>query len=291
MQAYTHTPARCEELECVHRFNNFVKAALISTFFKPHGWVLDMPCGRGGDLKKFRESKASFYVGIDIVPEQIEEAQRRFKATKCMFGAIFEVADFTKPLSLESRYDLVSCQFAYHYAWNCKESAQQVLRTAMERLTAGGSFVMTFPDWDTIVQRLFNEKTVEKTEKGDFIYRIGNRWHYLEFTSPHEFGEFMQNLQTEPFGQQYIYYQQGAIERVPEYMIEPNAFESLCREEGLRIVYDKNFLEFEGDPFGKNLNVLRGAMGVTNVRDEDKRALIGLYRAVVLQTKHKRFKK
>ncbi|MFN9940482.1 MAG: hypothetical protein ACK56I_13500, partial [bacterium] len=64
-----------------------------------------------------------------------------------------------------------------------------------------------------------------------------------------------------------------------------------CREEGLRIVYDKNFLEFEGDPFGKNLNVLRGAMGVTNVRDEDKRALISLYRAVVLQTKHKRFKK
>lgn len=93
---YKQQPTRCTDLESVHKFNNYVKAALIQTFLKPCGQVLDMPCGRGGDLKKYRENKAGFYVGVDIVPERIEEAKKRHRTTKCMFGALFEVADFTK---------------------------------------------------------------------------------------------------------------------------------------------------------------------------------------------------
>lgn len=93
---YKHSPQRCQELEPVHRFNNFVKATLIQQYLKCNGHVLDMPCGKGGDLKKFRENRAAFYAGIDIVQERIDEAKKRHKTTKCMFGALFEVADFTK---------------------------------------------------------------------------------------------------------------------------------------------------------------------------------------------------
>jgi mRNA (guanine-N7-)-methyltransferase len=58
--------------------------------------VLDLACGRGGDLKKFRENKAGSYYGLDAVPERIEEARERHRSAKCMFAAVFEVGDFTK---------------------------------------------------------------------------------------------------------------------------------------------------------------------------------------------------
>jgi SAM-dependent methyltransferase len=93
---YKEPQPRCQELEPVHRFNNYVKACLIQTFLKPCGSVLDIPCGRGGDLKKYRENNAGSYYGIDIVPERIQEAKLRHKTTKCMFGAVFEVGDFAK---------------------------------------------------------------------------------------------------------------------------------------------------------------------------------------------------
>lgn len=285
---YKRPLKRCEALDDVHRFNNFVKAALIQTFLKPCGMVLDMPCGRGGDLKKYRENQAGFYAGIDIVPERIEEAKTRHRTTRCLFGALFEVADFTKPLDLESKYDLVSCQFALHYAWDTEERARQVLRNGAERLKAGGCFILTFPDWDRVVERLFESKTVGKTDEGENVYRIGGTRHYLEFTTPKEFHEFMQDLQTEPYGRRYIYYQEGAVERVPEYLIEPRAFESMCKEEGLRLVYDKNFIDFTDAPFGKDLSALRQRMGAPHHPENESRSIIGLYRAVVLQSCHKR---
>ncbi len=97
---YSQPPQRCEALEPVHRFNNFVKATLIQRYLRPCGSVLDMPCGRGGDLKKYRENRAGSYYGVDIVPERIEEAKTRHRTTKCMFGAVFEVGDFAEVIEI-----------------------------------------------------------------------------------------------------------------------------------------------------------------------------------------------
>ena len=93
---YAKAPERCADLEPAHRYNNYVKAFLIQDFMKQGAQVLDLACGRGGDLKKFRENKAGSYYGVDAVPERIEEARERHRSAKCMFAAVFEVGDFTK---------------------------------------------------------------------------------------------------------------------------------------------------------------------------------------------------
>jgi mRNA (guanine-N7-)-methyltransferase len=93
---YAKAPQRCADLEPAHRYNNYVKAFLIQDFMKQGAQVLDLACGRGGDLKKFRENKAGSYYGVDIVPGRIEEARERHRESRCMFAAVFEVGDVTK---------------------------------------------------------------------------------------------------------------------------------------------------------------------------------------------------
>ena len=93
---YAKAPERCADLEPAHRYNNYVKNCLIQDYMKQGAQVLDLACGRGGDLKKFRENKAGSYYGLDAVPERIEEARERHRSAKCMFAAVFEVGDFTK---------------------------------------------------------------------------------------------------------------------------------------------------------------------------------------------------
>lgn len=282
---YRLNPERCQELEPVHRYNNFVKAALIQTYLKPCGQVLDMPCGKGGDLKKYRENRAGFYVGIDIVPERIEEAKKRHKTTKCMFGALFEVADFTKPLDLECSYDLVSCQFALHYAWDTAERAEQVLRNGADRLTSNGFFLLTFPDWTSITDRLFemmespDDHNWAKFKDNKHVYRIGGPRHYLEFESDKPFMDFMQELQTEPFGRRYIYYQQGAIHGIPEYMVDPYTLRDMCKALGLTVELDTNFIHFQKD---QQLERLRSNMGAAKPLKREARDIVGLYRALVV---------
>ena len=103
---------------------------------RPGAQVLDLACGKGGDLQKFKINKAGSYFGVDAVPQRIQEAIERHKGLRCMFAAAFEICDFTRPLHLQSTYDFVSCQFALHYAWGSEASAMQLLLTSSDRLSA-----------------------------------------------------------------------------------------------------------------------------------------------------------
>lgn len=58
--------------------------------------VLDLGCGCGGDLKKYRESRIGSYVGVDNVEGRVEEAKKRMESARCMFGAIFIVDNISK---------------------------------------------------------------------------------------------------------------------------------------------------------------------------------------------------
>ena len=118
--------------------------------------ILDLGCGKGGDLLKWQKARVNHYVGADIAQTSVEQAsdrynkmKRGYKRTKhgrnlgrktislkyflsrqsSSFSAEFIAADCTK-VRLKERYrdpdlqfDVVSCQFAFHY---CFESLPQV---------------------------------------------------------------------------------------------------------------------------------------------------------------------
>lgn len=58
----THMSAHCS----LKNYNNWVKSVLIDLYLCEHASVLDICCGKGGDLAKFNQSKPPlFYVGAD----------------------------------------------------------------------------------------------------------------------------------------------------------------------------------------------------------------------------------
>ena len=113
-------------------FNNWVKASMINKYCHLLGKdvsVLDLCCGKGGDLDKYFMNKIKLYVGADISEELIKNALTRLEKiknekysnnfqTKC----IFIKEDLSSPQNelmekIDKKYyfDLVSCQFALHY--------------------------------------------------------------------------------------------------------------------------------------------------------------------------------
>jgi len=49
------------------------------------------------------------------------------------------------------QFDLCSCQFAIHYAFESEESARRLLKNAVESLRPGGYLIGTMPDADRIM--------------------------------------------------------------------------------------------------------------------------------------------
>lgn len=189
----------------------------------------------------------------------------------------------------------MSCQFALHYAWDSAERAEQVLRNGADRLTSRGIFILTYPDWNAITDRLFlmmeqpDTYNYVKYADGFHTYRIGGPRHYIEFKSEHTFFDFMQELQTEPFGRRYTYYQEGAVEGVPEYMVDPYTLYDMCKSMGLRVRHDTNFTAFDrANVLGRDLRSLRRSMGASKPLEGEPKLIAGLYRALVLEREPRR---
>lgn len=49
------------------KFNNWIKSVLIGKFaHRPRGKVLDVGCGKGGDLNKWKQARIGLYVGLGM---------------------------------------------------------------------------------------------------------------------------------------------------------------------------------------------------------------------------------
>ena len=59
----------------------------------------------------------------------------------------------------DQEFDLVSCQFAFHYCFESLPQADCMLRNASENLRKGGFFIGTTPDAHDIMARLETGKT------------------------------------------------------------------------------------------------------------------------------------
>ena len=78
----------------LRKLDNWIKVTLISEYCKAGSRVLDLACGKGGDLQKWKEQHILHYVGIDIADGSISDAVTRFtKMSNPGFPARFAVAN------------------------------------------------------------------------------------------------------------------------------------------------------------------------------------------------------
>ncbi|CAE7078998.1 unnamed protein product [Rhizoctonia solani] len=264
----------------LRNFNNWIKSVLIAKFGRrplqesdtrgpnPHGRgitsgkVLDLGCGKGGDLRKWGKASIREYVGLDIA--QVSIAQARSRHTELVpsqrFDAEFHAFDcfsdninsVVSPHRLSTPFDVVSMQFCMHYAFESLDKVRVMLENVSQYLRPGGIFLGTIPNSQLLLDTL-NKLPGDETSFGNSVYSI-------RFDSKRE-----QPL----YGHRYWFYLKDAVEDVPEYVVRWEEFQTLSLEYGLKVIHQSDFhdifaLERRDPEFGPLLQTMK----VVNSRGE-----------------------
>ena len=177
--------------ECMRKFHNKIKAYTIDKSFEfvmarqnadYKLNVLDLACGRGGDITKWRKhgKHIRYWCGIDNDVKLLQEASDRAKACSNFEYTLAEYdltqEEPTEEALLQPRFDIVSCQFALHYFYETEETWNLFTRVLLNRLIPGGFFICTLFDaykvYETLVTGLV-PRTKAFTLKSVFDIRNG----------------------------------------------------------------------------------------------------------------------
>ncbi|KAL9113912.1 MAG: hypothetical protein Q9227_002046 [Pyrenula ochraceoflavens] len=183
-------------------FNNWVKSYIIQKFSpreripqEERGWgeeapddevdhleplkVLDIGCGKGGDLQKWQltPEKVGLYVGLDPATQSIQQANDRYRqmrnGRRPIFHAEFLAQDcFGESLGripivrevgfdpnvapgVISRwspggFDIVAMMFCMHYSFENEAKARQMLMNIAGALKKGGKYIGVSPNSDVL---------------------------------------------------------------------------------------------------------------------------------------------
>lgn len=197
------------KIKGLRSFNNWIKSCIIQKFAPDEDHtpgarergissgkellVLDLGCGKGGDLGKWQQAPqpVELYVGLDPADISIEQARERYRQMASrdrhsgrggrgghyrrpqprLFEARFQVKDcfgesledieivrqvgFTKSnISSERGFDVVSMMFCMHYAFENETKARQMLMNVAGSLKKGGRLIGTIPNSDVIGEKV-----------------------------------------------------------------------------------------------------------------------------------------
>lgn len=178
-----------------------------------------------------------------------------------IFEATFLTADCTKtrladlyPDSCPKQFDLVSCQFAFHYCFESEEQARCMVRNAAERLKPGGFFIGTTLDSSVILKGLREKLSHRRRQQrppdsgkveDDGDCRLGNSVFALTFDQDSpvlksltaedgDGGKDSRNLRKWPqgvpsFGSKYYFHLEGVVD-CPEFMVDFESLDGVCAE-------------------------------------------------------------
>lgn len=231
----------------LRNFNNWIKSMLIAEHFKLlkqnkakdyQFKVFDMCCGKGGDLLKWTKENLKYLLACDIASNSVETYIERYEAKKKkihnMFPAEFVVADLTKErlrdkVKMPVLFDIVSCQFAFHYSFESLPQVECMLRNASENLAIGGYFIGTMPNAYDIVSRLRKAKSNS----------ISNSVYSINYD-----GDIEDKIPL--FGAKYQFLLDGVVD-CPEFLVHMPTLERIAKKYGLKkakVQRFQNFYEF-----------------------------------------------
>ena len=265
------------KIKGLRKFNNWVKSTIIHKFSSgegPHAplTVLDIGCGKGGDLGKWQSAPqpVGLYVGIDPAEVSIDQARERYRElvqrnrggrfgrgrppaplfeahfiSQDAFGQSIGTIPIIRDVGFDDQggsrwngggFDVVTMMFCMHYAFESEEKAKGMLRNVAGALKKGGRLVGTIPNSDIIrnkVESFYKDhKEDENPEWGNSLYRVR-----FPNSTPKD-GKFRP-----AYGHKYNFFLDEAVEEVPEYVVPWEAFRGIAEDFGLEQQYREPFDE------------------------------------------------
>ena len=229
----------------LRNFNNWVKSVLLNgprSRLRPGAVVLDLSCGKFGDLRKWDKAGVAFVVAADIAGESVKQAKERWRGRgRCdtRFGAFFITADchvsrLADHLPRDMRFDMVSCQFSLHYAFGTRERACRFMENVADRLRPGAAFVGTTTDARVLVKKARESPDGRMYKTDIFHVRFAEEARPLLDGSapwPH-------------FGVKFNFWLDGVIDECDEYIVHFDTLADLADQHGLDLEYMSNFQDF-----------------------------------------------
>ncbi|KHO01723.1 mRNA (guanine-N(7))-methyltransferase [Metarhizium album ARSEF 1941] len=225
-QHYNNVPERGRQwrttdskIKGLRVFNNWIKSCIIQRYSPDEDHtpgsremgrssgkdllVLDIGCGKGGDLNKWQQAPQpiQLYVGLDPADISIEQARDRYRTLGSrgrggrggshrrppprLFDARFHVKDCYResiedieivqqvgfdPSPMNKRgFDVVTMMFSMHYAFESEANARTMLRNVAGALKKGGRFIGCIPNSDVLSDkvRTFNQRAAAKKAHGE----------------------------------------------------------------------------------------------------------------------------
>lgn len=152
----------------MRRYHNWIKRIYIQQYSKQN--VLDLACGKGGDFSKYIDSNNKYIEAYDINSISLKEASRRRdhylekSETKNISIKIGK-----KDLNLDSlvcniKFDLIVCNFAFHYFYNCID---MFISNILSNSKNGSIIMMTFFDGKKIKNQNNDEFSIKKINNSE----------------------------------------------------------------------------------------------------------------------------
>lgn len=241
----------------MRNFNNWVKSMLIQEYLMKikdslkQGAplrVLDMCCGKGGDLLKWEKGNITHLICTDIAEKSIEQCRERYNHIKGRnkfrkFTAEFFACDSTLVRYRERYHDpsielnLVSCQFAFHYSFESLRQAECMMQNAAECLVPGGYFIGTIPDAYEIMKR---QREAENETFGNDVYKIS----------------FQCDTSDVPlFGAKYDFNLEDVVD-CPEFLVHFPTLVKLARRYGLQLEKKEMFADYYSQMYNSGRRLL-----------------------------------
>lgn len=162
------------------RVHNAFKEDLLADFAPCAGFLVDVGCGRGGDIWKWSRIGVRNAIGFDVSESQIDEASRRsydagfatyaFEQCSASLDELDDVPDGCA--------DVATSMFSLNYFFGSEESALGVFRRAARILRLGGRFVGVYAEGDKVAD------LVRVGPKTTSAYEIEASWDELSDASP-----------------------------------------------------------------------------------------------------------
>ncbi|KAI8320647.1 mRNA capping enzyme, large subunit [Martensiomyces pterosporus] len=261
-------------------FNNWVKSVMIGQHTHHGCKVLDLGCGKGGDLRKWSYANIGEYVGMDIADVSISQARKRFlEMRNAKFPARFYAQDcYGEPLEKTLRppdykADVISAQFCLHYAFEAEKKARQMMHNVSTHLAPGGTFICTIPNANWLVKKLRSIPD-DSTAFGNSVYQVS----------------FAKHGPITRYGFAYSFTLDEAVEDCTEYLVHFPSFVSLASEFGLELVYCTRFHDFYAEKIAdpSHASLFQRMRVVDDLRPEisaDEWEAVGIYLAVAFRKK------
>ena len=268
------------ETKAMNDFHSYVKKNLIKNYSRPGNNLLDISCGRGGDLNHWIDAQLNYIIGADYNRENLDNPDNgacvrilnnQDKTNYLADNTLFIWGDSSKNYingdagkdelnkyyldiiygnanskSINNRkleniynlgnlekgfgFDIVSCQFSFHYFFENREKLDGVLSNVSNSLKKGGIYIGTTLDGKKVFDLLKKEKTVMKHKNSQLLWKISRKYDEDTF-----------NDDETCLGYKVDVYMESIGKTNTEYLVNYNYLDKILQEYNLQI---KEYIDF-----------------------------------------------